>query len=192
MKQHSINSHYDFIQGYFIDDNKLCYDLIAYFHASPEKRSGSFDHNNQVDLQVKDSTECRLLDGYEFDQYSNHLRRCFELYSNRYEFAGKQAPSWGLRQHMQIQHYAPGQGYHQWHYERAGCDPLISTRHLVFMTYLNTVDSGGETEFYYQKLLIQPQAGLTLIWPVDWTFTHRGLTSPTQDKYIITGWMNFQ
>ena len=59
------------------------------------------------------------------------------------------------------------------------------------MTYLNDVDDGGETEFYYQKLKVKPRKGLTLIWPADWTHTHRGLSSPTQEKYIITGWLNY-
>ena len=59
------------------------------------------------------------------------------------------------------------------------------------MTYLNDVIDGGETEWYYQNIKIKPERGLTVIWPSDWTFTHRGNTSPTQTKYIATGWFNF-
>jgi hypothetical protein len=58
------------------------------------------------------------------------------------------------------------------------------------MTYLNDVPRGGETEFLYQGIKVEPKKGLTLIWPADWTHTHRGLPAPT-DKYIITGWLNF-
>ena len=32
--------------------------------------------------------------------------------------------------------------------------------------------------------------GKTLIWPSDFTHTHRGQKSPTQEKYIATGWFN--
>jgi hypothetical protein len=60
------------------------------------------------------------------------------------------------------------------------------------MTYLNDVDDGGETFFYYQDLKIKPKKGLTLIWPVDWTHTHCGIVSPTQTKYIVTGWISFE
>ena len=60
------------------------------------------------------------------------------------------------------------------------------------MTYLNDVNKGGETEFYYQKLKIKPEKGLTLIWSADWTFTHKGHTTLDEDKYIITGWFNFK
>jgi hypothetical protein len=35
---------------------------------------------------------------------------------------------------------------------------------------------------------VSPKKGLTLIWPADWTFTHRGVPSPTQEKIITTGW----
>jgi hypothetical protein len=59
------------------------------------------------------------------------------------------------------------------------------------MTYLNNVTDGGETEWYHQDLKIQPQKGLTVIWPADWCFVHRGNITPTQDKYIITGWFNY-
>ena len=31
------------------------------------------------------------------------------------------------------------------------------------MTYLNDIKDGGETEFYYQKLKVKPEKGLTLI-----------------------------
>ena len=59
------------------------------------------------------------------------------------------------------------------------------------MTYLNDIEDGGETEFLYQKIKVKPRKGLTLIWPVDWTHTHRGIVSPSQEKTIITGWYEF-
>ena len=59
------------------------------------------------------------------------------------------------------------------------------------MTYLNDVNKGGETEFVYQKLKVKPEIGLTLIWGSDWTFTHRGIASPKETKYITTGWYCF-
>ena len=49
----------------------------------------------------------------------------------------------------------------------------------------------GETEFFHQKIKVKPQKGLTIIWPAEWTHTHRGIVSPTQTKYIMTGWYNF-
>ena len=55
------------------------------------------------------------------------------------------------------------------------------------MTYLNNVPDGG-TEFLYQKITTPAKKGLTLIWPSDWTHTHRGQISNEHEKYIATGW----
>ena len=64
-------------------------------------------------------------------------------------------------------------------------------RHLAFMTYLNDVNEGGETEFFYQEAKIRPRKGLSLIWPTDWTHTHRGVPAPKEQKTIVTGWLKF-
>ena len=58
------------------------------------------------------------------------------------------------------------------------------------MTYLNDVEDGG-TEFYYQGLKTKAEKGLTLIWPSDFTHTHRGIISNTKEKYIATGWFSY-
>ena len=62
---------------------------------------------------------------------------------------------------------------------------------MVFMTYLNDVTDGGETEFYHQQLKIKPKKGLTVIWPAGYTHVHRGITSNTETKYIATGWYGY-
>ena len=61
---------------------------------------------------------------------------------------------------------------------------------LVFMTYLNDVEDGG-TQFKYQNLITPAKKGLTLIWPTDFTHTHRGVISQTKEKYIVTGWYSY-
>jgi hypothetical protein len=43
----------------------------------------------------------------------------------------------------------------------------------------------------YQERTIEARKGRTLIWPPDFTHTHVGVVSPSQHKYIITGWFNF-
>ena len=67
--------------------------------------------------------------------------------------------------------------------------PQVS-RILVFMTYLNDVTDEGETEWVYQDVKIQPKKGLSVMWPSEFTHTHRGIPSKTQEKYISTGWIN--
>ena len=98
--------------------------------------------------------------------------------------------SFMISEPVQIQYYEPYDGYRAIHTERDGNDVTMK-RHLVFMTYLNTVEDGGGTEFIYQRHKYKAVKGKTLIWPTDWTHTHRGLVSPTEDKHIITGWYSF-
>ena len=65
-------------------------------------------------------------------------------------------------------------------------------RVLLFMYYLNDVPEGGETEFYYQKRFITPQAGRLAIAPAGFTHTHKGHIPLSNDKYILTSWVLFQ
>ena len=54
------------------------------------------------------------------------------------------------------------------------------------MTYLNDIDEGG-TVFKYQKITTPSIKGLTLIWPTDFTHTHKGQITD-KEKIITTGW----
>ena len=73
-----------------------------------------------------------------------------------------------------------------WHCERANIKFL--DRLFVWMVYLNDVSDKGETEFFYQHHFEEPKQGKLVIWPSDWTHLHRGIISPTETKYILTGW----
>ena len=58
------------------------------------------------------------------------------------------------------------------------------------MTYLNDVKDGG-TEFKFQKITTEAKKGLTLLWPSDFTHTHRGQITHNSEKYIVTGWLSY-
>tara|TARA_R100000365_G_C2701150_1_gene39616 strand:- start:24 stop:203 length:180 start_codon:yes stop_codon:yes gene_type:complete len=58
------------------------------------------------------------------------------------------------------------------------------------MTYLNNVPAGG-THFKYQDVTTPAERGLTLMWPPDFTHTHKGQINSTREKYIITGWLGY-
>ena len=91
-----------------------------------------------------------------------------------------------LTHNWNIQYYKAGQGYKDWHCERSSNNKRL----LVWMTYLNDVPDGG-TEFLYQNITSPAKKRLTLIWPTDWTHTHRGQISEGHEKYIATGWFQF-
>ena len=87
---------------------------------------------------------------------------------------------------LNFQKFEPNQGFHTWHYESMSYD--ISNRCIVFMVYMNTLTDKGNTEFKYYKHLEDPVEGKILIWPAGYSHCHRSVPSPSQEKYIITGW----
>ena len=87
--------------------------------------------------------------------------------------------NYSVQEVVNLQKYEPNEGFKECHSERRG--KTQQTRCLAWMTYLNDVPDGG-TEFLYQQMTSPAKKGLTLIWPSDWTHTHRGVPSPTQDK----------
>jgi len=88
-----------------------------------------------------------------------------------------------------MQRFLPGEGYHTFHNERASFDSR--DRVGVWMIYLNDVYDRGWTEFHYQQHFEEARIGKIVCWPSDWTHTHRGIVSPTETKYILTGWFTF-
>jgi hypothetical protein len=157
---------------------------------------GGYDENNVykaiVDPEFKDSTDNNIANTpMLLAKYILNLTKITDNYVEKFPSCNYYGP-WSLEESINIQFYKPGQAYHKWHTERFGSKGAVVARHLVFMTYLNDVTDGGETEFLNQNLKIKPKKGLTLIWPADWTYTHRGLPSPTQEKAIITGWFHYQ
>ena len=191
MREHEINKLDNFICGYYLDDNSICDLLIDYFHQSKTKVPGMTGaHPGKVDASFKDSTDCTLLGDMLLKYAHDYLDPCLQLYKQKYPYVDRYDP-WAIMEGVNIQHYSPGGGFHAWHTERTGVNHTMS-RHLVFMTYLNTVTDCGETEWFHQKVKVKPEKGLTVFWPADWTFTHRGVASPSQDKYIVTGWFNYK
>ena len=186
----------NFIGYYQIDDLTICDDVIDYWKASDKKVPGlSYlpDGVTIIDAEWKDSTDV-LVPMDEIDplltRYVDQLGNAIENYKEEFPWSVSYG-SWKITEGVNIQHYNPGGGFKIWHCERGSALLPVSTRHLAWMTYLNDVSDGGGTEFYHQDLIVQAKKGLTLIWPVDWTYTHRGVISPTEEKYIITGWFNY-
>jgi hypothetical protein len=176
-------------------DKRVCTNLVKYFENSPYKVPGTCRDaaTNQVyiDPDYKESTDLNVpcyTEDKAMLRYFEELTNVVNAYKEEFIWCDKNHGRWTILENVNIQKYDPGQGFKAWHFERSAAAP---NRHLVFMTYLNDVTDGGETEWFYQKVSVQPKKGLTVIWPADWTFTHRGVPSLTQTKYIATGWYSF-
>lgn len=184
----------NFIKEFYIKDLSVCHEIIDFFETSAIKNPGACQDakgNHLVDNTYKNCTDAILDDNESlYWKYVNQLQICCEEYAAEFSFCNNYAP-WRICEHINIQRYRPGQAFNEYHTERIGRTGIQSSRHLVFMTYLNDVNTGGETEFYHQKMFVKPKKGLTVIWPADWTHTHRGIPAPYDTKYIVTGWYNY-
>lgn len=191
MKPHRVNSTNSFIAGWYLADTSICDSLIQFHKDSPDKRDGVMSGGSgaRVDKASKDSVDVTLPPSELARSYVATLNRVAERYVEKYPWSGKLVP-WAVLEPIGVQRYAPGGGYKIWHFERDNSDDRNARRHLAFMTYLNDVEEGGGTEFFHQQLTIKAEKGLTLIWPAEWNFTHRGIVSHTEEKYIVTGWFS--
>ena len=88
-----------------------------------------------------------------------------------------------------IQKYSKGGHFRNIHSERTNLRNM--DRVFAWMTYLNDVDDGGATYFSHYDLRVKPKKGRTLIWPAEWTHAHCGEIVNSNEKYIITGWIDF-
>jgi len=192
MRLHEVNKLNNFISGWYIDNEQLMQDIIDYHKISPDRSPGKIGSQQSIDIKVKDSVDCDLTKNDQLtERYAKELKIVLDAYIKQYPECNKCAP-FGVTEGINIQRYLPNGGYHGWHCERSEGKSPMTSRHLVFMTYLNDIDDAGETEFLYQQTKIRPERGLTLIWPTDWTHYHRGIASATQEKYIVTGWFSFK
>ncbi len=171
-----------------------CQELIATFEISTLKKEVDFKlsdgsiHKKSTDIYFEDSVQSEW-----------HIKEVRLWYSLIYKIATVTDialseyyalyPELNLTppieaKRFNIQKYKPGEGFAGWHFENSYGN---GNRVLAWMIYLNDVKDGG-TEFKYQNHTERAELGKILIWPGDWTFTHRGQVSYSETKYIVTGW----
>jgi hypothetical protein len=180
----------NFIETYQIPDGDLCERIVNWFENNTDKHDG-YINDGFVNKEVKESTDC-LFYGSLSAEYGGFLFSFIEEYKSKYPLCSENVTSWSLYPLVNIQKYEPGKYYKKLHCERASGEGAIGKRHLVFMTYLNTVNEGGETQFPQQDVIVKPVRGKTLIWPAEWTHSHVGIPAPNETKYIVTGWISFE
>ena len=184
MKEYLIeNKAKSLIGGWFID-NKICDKIITEFNDRRE-------HTTYDSLRKYSRLATSRIDSNIEKQYIFYLKNCIAEYKKKYKWCVKSNEPWELTLPINIQLFKPGDAYAMLHIESGGPKKGKLQRHLAFMTYLNDVQDGGQTEFESQNTLVQPQKGLTLIWPATWSHPHRGIPAVSEAKYIITGWCSY-
>jgi hypothetical protein len=170
--------------------------VLEFFKENSKNWKDGSITGGQIDKNYKDSKDY-FLDVFNMPEsckpYLEALSNCFREYIEEYPTCKEGHNIWGIREKINLQYYPPGGGFKFFHCENAGHDSANVQRHLVFMTYLNTIDpdEGGGTRFLYQGDF-NAVRGDTLIWPSAWTHTHRGIVSETCEKYIVTGWVSYE
>jgi len=184
-----------FIGCWALDKPEICNRLVEYFDRNAGDQSPGLIGSGMVDTAVKQSLDIQISPndmskpGKEvFAAYFEQLNQCFWDYLDQWAFLKSFLDTAHIGT-FNLQKYEDGGHFGQLHSERT----VLSTAHrvLVWMTYLNDVPAGGETEFPYFDLKVVPAKGKTLIWPAEWTHVHRGCMVERGPKYIITGWVHF-
>lgn len=186
--------------GDFKVDGAIC-DRLVELHRACDRRGlvkpGAMSRGDRavVDPAKKDSLDVfvsaippQMQDEYGIPGYLSALKSCLDQYTAQHPLL-QRVGTYRMTESPILQHYRPGGGFKLEHFERSSF--ATTTRMLVWMTFLNDVTDGGGTRFTYQKHVFDAVRGRTLIWPSDFTHTHAGVVSPSQHKYIITGWLNF-
>tara|TARA_R100000655_G_scaffold93612_2_gene134912 strand:- start:644 stop:1258 length:615 start_codon:yes stop_codon:yes gene_type:complete len=193
LKLKRYNTPFNSLIGAYYIDEFICDDLIKFFKNNWDKAGpGLFNINGKgvVDKLTKDSVELGISHenfNTPFGEYRRSLQKCLDTYINTYDEA-RACAHYNVNTFYNLQYYPPGGGFKTWHHESSSRDTAY--RKLVFMTYLNTAPKAG-TRFKYQDLTTPCKKGLTVIWPAEFTHTHKGVISKTKEKYIITGWFTY-
>jgi hypothetical protein len=175
--------------------SQLCKAFIDAFEVSEDKKPGVlYGPDGTSSSNGKKSTDItfdpRYLQHPTWSPLLTELVGILEKgqrdYIDRHSLAFSKLDPLQISPLFNMQRYEPGEGFHGWHCERA--TNKYSNRFLVWAVYLNTVTDRGETEFFYQHHFESAVEGKLIIWPSDWMHLHRGVPSPTQTKYILTGW----
>lgn len=153
-----------------------------------------FDHDNRViqgkpyPAKLSTDLQCNFTDS-QFDEYNVLILPAVELLTQlirKEYFFINYCGSWSISDWYNIQHYQPNQGYYRHHCEQG---PNTLERMLAWIIYLN--DSPCGTEFPYQQITLQALQGHGAIWSASWTHPHRGVVPNIANKYIVTGWCEY-
>ena len=185
----------NFIGCWMLENDPLCDGLVEYFERNAEAQRPGRLSSGRIDSSVKQSLDISItpkdLRKREFEIFTDYLdalNHCYWDYTEQWAFLKDFITTVHIG-NFNIRRYDVGGHFNKLHAERTALQNL----HRVFawMTYLNDVEAGGETEFTHFDIKIRPVKGKCLIWPAEWTHAHRGRVLEKGHKYVITGWIHY-
>lgn len=158
----------------------LCDKIMNYYDNNDNKFQGSIGGNLNINLNIKNVIECKL-ENELLNDVNIIVENIFNIYKSNYE----QLINLNFKiYNYRIKKYIKNEGFYEKH-----VDSLYSNnnRIIAIIIYLNDVDDGGETTFYFKNcdMLIKPKKGRICIFPANWCFLHKGNIPKSNDKYII-------
>jgi prolyl 4-hydroxylase len=183
-----------FVGSWNIKNDNLCKEIIRFFDENEKlQKNGATasgtNYTNKKTTDISINPNDLKNDKYKcFNSYIDELYKCFIDYQLQWPFLKKMIKNVDIGS-FNVQKYSKGDHFSQIHTERA--DLKTSNRLFAWMTYLDSVEDGGTTNFLHYGIKIKPEIGKTLIWPAEWTHAHSGEILNSGEKHIITGWMNF-
>ena len=160
------------------------------FPRSQQESSSSLKQDNTAFI-LDQPSEFILDSNHLFlENFLSTLWTCFRNYTKHYPSLDVEVYKQPLYiRQLRLQKTLPGEGYHVWHYE---ADTIDTCKRLcAWSVFLNNVEEGGETEFLHQHKRYSASRGDILIWPSTYTHTHRGNTPLSNEKYLLTGWIEY-
>ena len=183
-----------FIGSWNIKNDNLCKEIIKFFDENKglQKKGTTAlgtNYTNKKTTDISINPNELKNDKYKcFNSYIDELYKCFIDYQLQWPFLKSLVKNVDIGT-FNVQKYSKGDHFSQIHTERTSLES--SNRLFAWMTYLDSVEDGGTTNFLHYGIKIKPEIGKTLIWPAEWTHAHSGEILGNGEKHIITGWMNF-
>jgi hypothetical protein len=159
------------------------------FHEQKHDITGKL-HRNFNELNI-----CKLSDTYWTNLSSNYYKlvgNALLEYKSIWDYNNKRFPSSYGFEDIRIKKYSKNEGIFDWHVDVG--DYESAKRMLVMLTYLNTVEEGGETvisDWDGMQTIIRPMAGSMLIFPALLTHIHKGNIPISSDKYFIGTYVHY-
>lgn len=181
--------------------NTLCDEIIDLFEDQDDKSNGCT--LSGVNKNIKDTTDyviphskTELCKWFKIEQFLyKELNSNLKKYINIIDKPCYK-PSYSMfkdltleTDNFMIQKYNKCEGKYEFHNDSRFQSDEKKYRVITFLWYLNTIEEGGETQFW-DNLLVKPEQGKLILFPATWSYPHRGKVPLSDNKYIITGWLN--
>ena len=166
---------------------KSCTNLIQWFEENKKiAQPGGTGYDKLDNLEIP----IHIKNDNDFYGLKGTLSECIIKLKKLYPEIDQYLTRWALSPIMQLTKYQPGKFYQKIHCENDG-DSRFLNRAFAWMIFLNDIKKGGGTKFLYQNIIAHPIAGDFYVWPAGWTHFHQGINAPEEEKYIISGWIDY-